>query len=524
VDKLEPTLANLEVVPSAAATAAAPDLHPELNRLLMRKLPFDFAGEVVLLAIAAALVYRHAEASAFWIWLGFAAGMQGLRYLLALLWRRDPARPDPGVLLLTLSALGAGLAWGALALTPLYAATNVPTQTMVMWTVAAAIIWFASTQAARALPFAAFAGGALGPWLLKIPGMMGSGSGALSTWIQPESNNLIALGLFVAFAGLAAVVYLFQRQAEARRLRVEAEVGPLNEDRASLAMRVDQLNTALQTQADTVIPAQADAAPAPHAAAEQPAARIEPQPHNSQALRVITSIDNMLALTKLAEGSAQVAKQRVSLRAMLDELLLPSLKHAHDKRLKLRCVLHAGVPLEIVSDQEKLLHILANLIGNAINFTHRGEVVLSVRRIDGGSGCRLSFEVADTGLGIRAEDQQRVFEPYYQVGTRKSDSFGGLGLGLTVAQRLAQLLGGDIALESQTGKGTMCILVLPVDLPSDATPRVTTTEELTLGIAPSAARSSATLTRLPAANDAFTARGDGFRRRQEPVYASRHER
>ncbi len=521
MDKLEPTLANLEAVPSATPASDTPDLHPELNRLLMRKLPFDIAGQSVLLVIAAALIYRHVSASAFWTWLGLAVCVQGARYLLVRVWQRTPEQADPGLLLPSLAAFATGLTWGALALTPLYAATNVPTQTMVMWTVAAATIWFASTQAARALPFAAFAVSALGPWLLKIPSFTAGGAQA---WIQPERNNLVALMLFVAFACLAVVVYAFQRQAESRRLRLEAEVGPLNEARESLATRVDELNSALRTQAEPIeAQPQINAAPpAAPIATEQPAARIEPQPHDMQASRVLTSIDNMLVFNQLNAGAAQVAKQRCNLRAVLDELLMPSLKQAQDKRLKLRCVLHAGVPLEVVTDREKLQHILANLVSNAVTFTHRGEVVLSVRRIESGSDCKLSFEIADTGLGIRAEDQKRVFEPYVQVGALNADSFTGLGLGLTVARRLSQLLGGELSLQSQTGKGTVCVVTVPIELPSNATPRVTSTEELPLGVAP--ALRSATVTRLPAANDAFSSRGDGFQRRQEPYYAAQPER
>lgn len=518
MDKLEPTLANLEVAPASGALANSENQHPDLNRLLMRKLPFDIAGQSVLLLIAAALVYRHASAAAFWTWLGLAAAVQGARFVLASTWRRNELHPDPGLVLLTLTSFGTGLAWGALALAPLYVSTNVPVQTMLMWTVAAAVIWFASTQAARALPFAAFAAAAIGLWLMKIPGIGANSPGA---WIQPERANLIALALFVAFSALGIVVYAFQRQAENRRLRAEAEVEPLNEDRAMLAMRVTELSSALR---DHTIPAEI----APHAAPrdvtlDQDSARIEPQPYSTQASRVIGSIDNMLTMNQMSSGSLPSAKQRISLRTMLEQLLQPHLKQAQDKRLRLRCVLHAGVPLEVIADQGKLEHILTNLISNAINFTLRGEVVLSVRRADEGKNSSLSFEVADTGPGMRAEDLKRVFEPYFQVSARDPVTFAGLGLGLTVAQRLARLLGGEISVESQPGKGTVCLLLLPVDSPSDAAPRVKTTEELSLADAPASGR-GATITRLPAANDAFSARGDGFHRRQEPVYASRPER
>ena len=107
-----------------------------------------------------------------------------------------------------------------------------------------------------------------------------------------------------------------------------------------------------------------------------------------------------------------------------------------------------------MTDELALTAILRNLVSNGIKYTNSGEVRLSVRT----AGPRLEIVVADTGIGIPAGQQQRVFEEFYQVpGVRR----GGTGLGLPYAQRLAGLLGGDLTLTSEPGAGTTVVLSLP---------------------------------------------------------------
>ncbi|MEO7964975.1 MAG: ATP-binding protein, partial [Gemmatimonadaceae bacterium] len=110
------------------------------------------------------------------------------------------------------------------------------------------------------------------------------------------------------------------------------------------------------------------------------------------------------------------------------------------------------------SDPLRLKHILVNLLGNAVRFTDRGSVALQVHR----SADALTFEVSDTGMGISSEDLERIFEPFWQVEQRSTRKVGGSGLGLTVAQRTAKLLGGDIDVKSAPGQGSVFTLRLPV--------------------------------------------------------------
>jgi len=114
-------------------------------------------------------------------------------------------------------------------------------------------------------------------------------------------------------------------------------------------------------------------------------------------------------------------------------------------------------PVEIVTDPEKLKHILLNLLSNAVKFTVRGRIELELDR----EGDRVVFKVHDTGQGIAPEDQERIFEPFVQVEDALTREKGGTGLGLAVARRLARLLGGDVTVASQPGVGSTFSVWLP---------------------------------------------------------------
>jgi signal transduction histidine kinase len=104
--------------------------------------------------------------------------------------------------------------------------------------------------------------------------------------------------------------------------------------------------------------------------------------------------------------------------------------------------------------------VLVNLAGNAVKFTERGEVRLSVLA----TADEVHFAVRDTGIGIAAEDMESLFQPFQQLDTGLTRRYGGTGLGLYISQRLATLLGGRIDVESEPGRGSTFTLVLPRDV------------------------------------------------------------
>lgn len=119
-------------------------------------------------------------------------------------------------------------------------------------------------------------------------------------------------------------------------------------------------------------------------------------------------------------------------------------------------------PLRIRTDESKLRQILINLLSNAVKYTPRGSVELTVKRTDG----RVLFAVRDTGPGIAREHMEAVFEPFWQVEGKDERRITGTGLGLSVARRLARLMGGDITLRSVIGEGSTFTLELPEDPPA----------------------------------------------------------
>jgi signal transduction histidine kinase len=114
-------------------------------------------------------------------------------------------------------------------------------------------------------------------------------------------------------------------------------------------------------------------------------------------------------------------------------------------------------PVSFESDAAKVRQVLVNLLSNAIKFTERGEIVLSSHPEDS----RVVFEVRDTGIGIKPEHLERVFEAFWQVDQSATRRTGGAGLGLSVSRQLAQALGGDLVVESRVGEGSQFRFWLP---------------------------------------------------------------
>ena len=149
------------------------------------------------------------------------------------------------------------------------------------------------------------------------------------------------------------------------------------------------------------------------------------------------------------------------LRQILNDVVSMVKVSAEEKGLSLVVDYRWPLPEAIHTDPARLCQILANLLNNAVKFTERGEVriTLGCQRDDKGSA-RMHFEVSDTGIGIAAEMTDTLFRPFTQVDGSASRRYGGTGLGLAISTRLAKALGGDVQVTSRLGKGSTFTLTI----------------------------------------------------------------
>jgi PAS domain S-box-containing protein len=170
---------------------------------------------------------------------------------------------------------------------------------------------------------------------------------------------------------------------------------------------------------------------------------------------LLNVINDILDFSKIEAGKIDLEAVNFNLRDCLEMTLKTLALRADEKRLELNCEIAPEVPEVVEGDSGRLRQVLMNLVGNAIKFTDKGEVALSVRlEVAGGDDRLLRFTVYDTGLGIPLEKQKMIFDPFTQADTSTTRKYGGTGLGLTISSRLVQMMDGRIWLESEAGRGT----------------------------------------------------------------------
>ena len=175
-----------------------------------------------------------------------------------------------------------------------------------------------------------------------------------------------------------------------------------------------------------------------------------------------TSADALLALlndildfSKIEARKLDLDFVEFDLRDTLEDTLKILALRAQQKGLELACYVRPDVPDALVGDPGRLRQIVFNLVGNAIKFTDRGEVVLRAEvQTSSQDNVRLRFVVTDTGIGVPVEKQKKIFEAFEQADTSMTRKYGGTGLGLAISAQLVKLMGGELWLESQTGQGS----------------------------------------------------------------------
>jgi len=177
----------------------------------------------------------------------------------------------------------------------------------------------------------------------------------------------------------------------------------------------------------------------------------------SAAEGLVRIVDDVLDYAKIAAGKLEVDASEFSLRAAVGDILRFLGPRAHAKRLELVSQVRDDVPDALIGDAGRLRQVLLNLVANAVKFTEAGEVFVLVERdeaVGGGGDVGLRVKVSDTGIGIPAREQARIFRAFEQEDASTTRRFGGTGLGLTIAARLAALMGGGISVESEPGRGS----------------------------------------------------------------------
>jgi signal transduction histidine kinase/CheY-like chemotaxis protein len=172
-------------------------------------------------------------------------------------------------------------------------------------------------------------------------------------------------------------------------------------------------------------------------------------------------INDILDFSKIEAGKFELDHVDFELRTVLEdafELLAP---RAHQKRLELICQIDNEVPEAIVGDPGRLRQIVTNLVGNAIKFTTHGEVAMRVALVHGEDGADIEFSVRDTGIGMDAATQAKLFSAFTQANGSMARRYGGTGLGLAITRQLVEMMGGGLSVDSQPGVGSTFRFRLP---------------------------------------------------------------
>ncbi|RYG08122.1 MAG: two-component system sensor histidine kinase/response regulator, partial [Burkholderiales bacterium] len=175
---------------------------------------------------------------------------------------------------------------------------------------------------------------------------------------------------------------------------------------------------------------------------------------------LLNLINDILDISKVEAGKLELSPEDVAVGRLVESLKSTFEPLAGQKKLSFEVHVEPGTPATVFTDRQRVEQILKNLLSNAVKFTELGRVSVQVAPRAGGY---IAFAVQDSGIGIREEQQQIIFEAFRQADGTTSRRYGGTGLGLSISRDLTTLLGGSITVESTEGKGSTFMLVLPTN-------------------------------------------------------------
>ena len=185
---------------------------------------------------------------------------------------------------------------------------------------------------------------------------------------------------------------------------------------------------------------------------------------SSSSETVIGLINDILDFAKMEAGKLIIEDQEIAVDELV-ECVIDMLGHrSYSKHVELACLIQPEAAIRVSGDPYRLRQVLLNLAGNAIKFTHQGEVLVTVtKERETPEQIVLRVEVRDTGIGIAPQDQQRLFKPFSQLDASTTREYSGSGLGLAISKKLIDLMGGRIGVKSQPGKGSTFWFSLPLN-------------------------------------------------------------
>ncbi|MEO0452956.1 MAG: response regulator [Verrucomicrobiota bacterium] len=186
---------------------------------------------------------------------------------------------------------------------------------------------------------------------------------------------------------------------------------------------------------------------------------------------LLTILNDILDFSKIEAGKLELESVDFDLTTVVDECVQLLSERAQEKSVELFSWIDPGVRTMLISDPTRLRQIILNLLSNAVKFTEKGEICARVtQEAEDKHTATLRIAVSDSGIGITEEQKSRLFEAFQQADSSTSRRFGGTGLGLTISRRLVELLGGDMGLESEVGKGSTFWFRIPFTKQANATP------------------------------------------------------
>ncbi|SAI07060.1 two component sensor kinase for capsular biosynthesis [Bordetella ansorpii] len=215
---------------------------------------------------------------------------------------------------------------------------------------------------------------------------------------------------------------------------------------------------------------------------------------------LLTLINDILDLSKIEAGHVDIVAEPVSVAGVLRPLQSVFEPISRDRGVAMHIEIDADTPATFTTDSNRLQQVLKNLLSNAFKFTEKGSVTL---RVCTAGADRVAFEVRDTGIGIAPEQQDIIFEAFRQADGTTSRKYGGTGLGLSISRELARLLGGEIRVASEPGRGSTFTLEVATELEAGTYARDGVTDDETPAITPAAkAAAEAEMAAIAAASTA----------------------